>query len=438
MSAVGRKLGWPHVAGLGVALVVAGQFSGWNYGLAASGWGNMVVATVLMALLCFGLALCLAELSAARPHAGGMYFYCQEAFGPLVGSAVGCAVFVALAIGTGAAAEFVSAYAGHVLGFGGWPLKIILFAAIVGLHLRGIGEAMRLMVGAGALAIAGILLFDLAMLPQFDLANLVPSGTRLHVDIGGVFACIPYAIWLFISVEQSAAASEEVADPARDMPRGIVVAILTLFVSALGVLVLGAGAGGIARVGTAADPLYAAMVGGGISHIILVIVGLSGILGLVATLFSLIYAGSRQMFALARDGFMVPALARTNRFGAPHWALLLVGVIGLAASALPPDRILLAVVLSLSASYVVLLAAFIRLRRTWKDVGRPFRAWGGIATASICMLLAATLFVACFQADARVLIGLGLFIALAIFNHVVRLRRAGSVAEPIERIVDVA
>ncbi len=44
-------LGWPKIAGLGIALVVAGQFSGWNFGLAAGGWLNMLIATLLMALL---------------------------------------------------------------------------------------------------------------------------------------------------------------------------------------------------------------------------------------------------------------------------------------------------------------------------------------------------------------------------------------------------
>jgi len=431
-----RSLGWPHVAGLGIALVVAGQFTGWNYGLAVAGWGNMVVATILMALLCFGLALCLAELSAGRPHAGGLYFYCGKAFGPLIGSAVGCAVFIALAIGTGAACEFVSAYASHVLGFGGWPLKIALFAAILALHLRGVGEAMRLMTAAGALAIMGILLFDVGMLPHFHVSNLTRGGERLHVDAAGVFACIPYAIWLFISVEQSAAASEEVGDPARDMPRGIVAAVVTLLLSALGVLVLGAGAGGVERIGDAADPLYTAMasVPAGVPHWMVVAVGLSGILGLIATLFSLIYAASRQMFALARDGFMPAALARTNRFGAPHVALLLVGAIGLAASAASPDRILLAVVLSLSGSYIVLLAAFIRLRLTQGDVELPFRAWGGVAMASVCLLLASALFLACFRADARVLVGLGLLILLAAGRHFLRRRFA---AKSVERTIDV-
>ena len=195
MALAKSALGWRQIAGLGVALVVAGQFSGWNYGL-AHGWTNMVVATLLMAMLCFGLALCVAELSAAQPNAGGLYVYCEAAFGPFAGYMVGFAVFAALSISTGAAAEFISAYCGHIFGFGGWALKLPLLAVIVALHIRGVGEAMRWLVGAGLLAVACILLFDAAMLPHFSIANLSPPGEPLRVGAASIFACIPFAVWL--------------------------------------------------------------------------------------------------------------------------------------------------------------------------------------------------------------------------------------------------
>jgi ethanolamine permease len=136
-------------------------------------------------------------------------------------------------------------------------------------------------------------------------------------------------------------------------------------------------------------------------------------LGLVATLFSLVYSASRQLFALARDGHLPRFLGRTNRRGAPYAALLLVGAIGTATSTVRPDKILLAVVLSLSASYVVLLAAFIRLRMTQPDLHRPFRAPGGSVTAGLCLLLALLVCIACFQVETAVLAGLGLLFALA-------------------------
>ncbi|MES2495725.1 MAG: amino acid permease [Pseudomonadota bacterium] len=428
MTLAKSTIDWRHVAGLGVALVVAGQFSGWNYGLVTAGWANMIVATLLMASLCFGLALCLSELSAARPHAGGLYIYCEDAFGPFVGYIIAWAVVVALTIGAGAATEFISAYSTHVFGFGGWPLKIGIFVVILLLHLRGVGEAMWLMVGAGLLALMAILLFGVTMVPHFDPANLTLPGQRLHVDLPGIFSCIPFAIWLFIAVEQTAAAAEEVRDPSRNMPKGIIAAVFTLLVSAMIVLVLGVGGGGIQHIGGADDPLYAAMASpeiGGAAGWATAFVGMGGIVGLLGTLFSLIYSTSRQIFALARDGRLPAILGRTNRRGAPDLALLLVVAAGMAVSSIPPDKVLLIVVLLLSLSYVVLLASFIRLRIARPDLPRPFRAWGGVGTALVCMVLSIALFAACFQVDATMLAGFGLlFVGIAL--SYLRLPRGGA------------
>lgn len=432
-------VGWLQIAGLGISLVIAGQFSGWNYGL-GSGWANMVVATLLMAMLCFGLALCVAELAAARPHAGGLYAYCQAEFGRFVGYLVGVAIFCALAIGTGAASTFISAYCTHVFGFGGLPLKLLLFAAIIGIHLRGVGEAMRWMIAAGVLSVLCIFVFVLAMAPHFATANLATPAIPLTVTPAGIFACVPFAIWLFISVEQTAAASEEAEDPGKAIPRGMLAAITTLLLSAVGILLVSAGGGGIAQVASADDPLFAALsspLAGGGQPIIAKLVGLGGILGLLATMFSLIYAASRQLYALAREGHLPAFVARTNSRGAPHVPLLIVAGIGMLTSSVEPQRILLCVVLSLTASYVVLLAAFIRQRTLEPDLPRPFRAWGGRATALVCMVLAGFVFAACFQLDTAVLTAIALFFILAV---VVRLLSRGpkpAVASPEEGVVDV-
>jgi ethanolamine permease len=416
MSLAKSAISWRQIAGLGIALVVAGQFTGWNYGLAAGGWANMAAATLLMAVFCFGLALCVAELSAALPHAGGIYTYAEAAFGSFAGYLVGFAVFTALTIGSGAAVEFISAYSGHAFGFGGWPLKAGIFAVILGLHIRGAGEALRWLVAAGVLAVIALLVFDLAMLPHFKISNLVTPASPVHLDGRGVFACIPFAIWLFITIEQTATASEEAEDPGRTMPRGIIAAICILLLTALGVLVLATGAGGITRVGAADDPLYAAMTSSsalGSSAWLARVIGAGAVLGLLATLFSLIYSASRQLFALARDRHLPGWLGGTNARGAPHIALLLVGAAGLAVSAVRPEKILLAVVLLLSASYIVVLASFIRLRVSRPELHRPFRAWGGIVMATICLLLSVLVFVACFQVDVEILAGLGMIFSVA-------------------------
>ena len=63
--------GWVLLAGLGVAYVISGDFAGWNFGLAEGGWGGLLIATILMAIMYTCMVFGLAELSSAIPVAGG-------------------------------------------------------------------------------------------------------------------------------------------------------------------------------------------------------------------------------------------------------------------------------------------------------------------------------------------------------------------------------
>ncbi|WP_010487434.1 amino acid permease [Pseudomonas sp. S9] len=408
-------LGWPKIAGLGVALVIAGQFSGWNFGLAAGGWINMLAATLLMAALCSGLALCVAELSTALPNAGGVFSYAQSAFGPFVGYLIGIATALALIIGTGAAATFVSAYTESVLGVGGWPVKLCLFSIIIAIHIRGVGEALGLTLLAGAIAVVALLVFGAAMLPfvHFDQLSNQISGTELSLH--GIFACIPFAIWLFITVEQTGSAAEEAQNPGRNMPRGILAAVGVLLLTALTVLICAPGAGGVDLVGSANDPLYAAMTSPnayGQDNWLATVVGLGALFGLIATFFSLTYAGSRQLFAMARDGHLPALLAQTNARGTPRNALILTAVIGLPMTTVAPETILVAVVLLLNLCYLFLFAAYLKIRRSNPDLPRPFRFIGGSWVACLGLVLTLVVIAACFQLEWTILLAIAFTLAL--------------------------
>lgn len=421
-------LGWPKIAGLGIALVVAGQFSGWNFGLMAGGWLNMLVATLLMALLCGGLALCVAELSTALPSAGGVFVYAQSAFGPFVGYLVGVACALALTIGTGAAATFICAYTESMFGLGGWAVKGVLFAVIIGIHIRGVGEAMGLTMIAGVIAVAALLTFGVAMAPHVELASLLamPAATSTPaLSLGGIFACVPFAIWLFITVEQTGSAAEEASNPGRNMPRGILAAVATLLVTALVVLVCAPGAGGVEAVGSAGDPLYAAMTGTnayGDGSWLAKVIGCGAVFGLIATFFSLVYAASRQLFAMARDGLFPQWLGKTGKRGTPYPALLLIGAIGLPLSTVDPATVMLAVVLLLNVCYLLIFAAYLRIKRSQPHLARPFRLVGGTLIAWLGLALTLVVIAACFQLDLMMLIALGLTFVLCIFNYLLRAR----------------
>ena len=57
--------GWVLLAGLGVSYVISGDFAGWNFGLAQGGWGGLLIATVLMALMYTCMVFGLAEMASA-------------------------------------------------------------------------------------------------------------------------------------------------------------------------------------------------------------------------------------------------------------------------------------------------------------------------------------------------------------------------------------
>src|SRR6266850_2247532 len=207
-------LRWTRVAGLGVAIAVSGQFSGWNYGLTAGGWGGLVVAALLTGLFYLGFTQCVAELAAAMPSAGGFETYCRKAFGTSAGYLVGMSVLIALAIAVGVVANFTAAYGKAVLGIGEVSLKIALFSVVLLLQLRGAREAVGATMVVGLTAVGVLLLFAACMAPFVSAQHLLPAQDHdlFPHGVAGVFASLPFALWLFLGVEQAALAAEEAAD----------------------------------------------------------------------------------------------------------------------------------------------------------------------------------------------------------------------------------
>ena len=140
--------GWVLLAGLGVAYVISGDFAGWNFGLAEGGWGGLLIATILMATMYTCMVFGLAELASAIPVAGAGYGFARRALGPLGGFATGIAILIEYAIAPAAIAVFIGGYV-EALGLFGltssWPVYLACYVIFVGIHLCGVGEALRVM-----------------------------------------------------------------------------------------------------------------------------------------------------------------------------------------------------------------------------------------------------------------------------------------------------
>jgi ethanolamine permease len=379
-------LGWTRVAGLGVAIAVSGQFSGWNYGLIVGGWGGLVVAALLTGLFYLGFTQCVAELAAAMPSAGGFETYCQRAFGVASGYLVGMSVLVALAIAVGVVANFTAAYGKSLVGVDAWPIKAVLFSVVLALQLRGAREAVGVTMWVGVVAIGVLLLFCISMAPFAQIGHLLSqNGGRLFTHGAlGIFASLPYALWLFLGVEQAALAAEETVDPGKSIPKALTIAVITLLLAGLSVVAFAPAGGGVEQIRGADDPLYAALTSPfafGHENWLTRTISSGALIGLMATFFSVVYTSSRQLYSLSRDRYLPKWLSATNGKQAPHAALLVVIAIGIVSSFFAPEKAMLLVIFLLSFSYLVVLAAFVRLRARRRDIPRPYRAVGGVVTA---------------------------------------------------------
>ncbi|MDT5218727.1 MAG: ethanolamine permease, partial [Mycobacterium sp.] len=332
--------GWLLLAGLGVSYVVSGDYSGWNFGLARGGFGGLMIATGVIAAMYLALVLGMAELSSALPTAGGGYTFARRALGRWGGFATGTAVLIEYSIAPAAIATFIGAYVQSLQLFGihdGWYVYLAIYALFIGIHLAGVGEALKAMFAITAVALVGIAIFAVAAIGRFQSGNLndiTPSDTAVGASAFlphgylGVWSALPFAIWFFLAIEGVPLAAEETANPARNVPRGITAAFAVLLVTCVAVLLLTTGAGGAQAMSTSGNPLVAALGPLGAAKVVNYI----GLAGLVASFFSIIYAYSRQLFALSRAGYLPTVLSITNSRKAPTLALIVPGAIGFALS----------------------------------------------------------------------------------------------------------
>ena len=399
---------WVLLMSLGVAYVISGDFSGWNYGIANGGWAGMAIAFVVMGAMYLFMVLGLAEMSSAMPTAGAGYGFARRAMGKVGGAITGFAILIEYCICPAAISTFIADYV-HALGlFADVPSALIIgffFVVFVGIHLIGVGEALKIVFAITAIAVVALLAFVFGMIPHFNAANLfdiapaVAGGSGLFpYGLTGVIAALPFGIWLFLAIEGVPLAAEESSNPKKDMPRGIIGAMLFLVVT--GTLVLTAGGAGAEFAGSAAAPLVDALNYVGEFNIA-TFVNYVGLAGLVASFFSTVFSGSRQAFALSRAGYLPKFLSVTGSRKTPYVALLVLGVIAFSLAVVVQNGSILLnmAVFAACVSYAMMNLSHIILRKKEPTMERGFMVPGGVVLTSIAFVLSLVAIVSTFVVD---------------------------------------
>ncbi|WP_232630508.1 ethanolamine permease [Methylobacterium sp. Leaf118] len=381
-----------HLWGIAVGLVISGEYFGWSYGWAQAGTLGFLVTTIAVAAMYVAFIFSFTELTTAIPQAGGPFAYALRAFGPTGAAIAGYATLIEFVFAPPAIALAIGAYLN--VQYPGLDPKLAALGAyllFMGLNIVGVRIAATFELVVTVIAVGELLVFMGVVAPAFRLANFTAEGWAGQdafgpAAIGGIFAAIPFAIWFFLAIEGVAMAAEEAREPKRAIPVAYITGVLTLTALAFGVMVFAGGSGDWKALSDLNDPLPQAMkrVVGDSSGWLHMLVWL-GLFGLVASFHGIIMGYARQIFALARAGFLPALFARLHpRFRTPHVATLTGGLVGIAA--IYSDHLVSIAGQSLTASivtmavfgaltmYVTSMAALFRLRRSEPDLPRPYRA----------------------------------------------------------------
>ncbi len=433
-----RHAGVGSLWALGVGAVISGDFFGWNFGLAAGGFGGLLIATMIITIMYVGLCFSIAEMSPALPHTGGAYSFARSAMGPWGAYVTGLAENMEYVLTPAVIVVGIGGYLGAIFGTPDelaplwWLAAYVVF---VGMNIAGVEITFRFTVAITLLALAILVVFWIGALPHVDFDRFAfnitptPGGSRwLPMGASGVFAALPFAIWFYLAIEQLPLAAEESHDPRRDMPRGILLGLLTLIVAAFLTLVLNTAiAPGAEALGKSDEPLFdgfRTIFGAGIGTRVLALIAVAG---LVASFHSIIFAYGRQIYSLSRAGYFPRWLSLTGaERETPHVALIVGAVLGylvaLAIHTLGAEHPVGAVLLNLAVfgaviSYVLQMASFVLLRIRLPHIERPYRSPLGIPGAVIAGLIAAVTLVALFAVDPiyrKVLVGAAIWYGLGL------------------------
>ena len=307
---------------LGVGAVISGHFSGWNLGL-TNGWGSMLVATIIIAVMYLGLTFSLAEMSPALPHTGAAYSFARSAMGPWGGFLTGLAENVEYVLTPAVIVFFISTYMQGIFETPATMLPLWwvgFYLVFVWLNVIGVELSFKVTLVVTLLALACLVVFYIAALGQIDFQrwamNVGPGDTELPDGNGpflpnGWHGVLAGAAVRGVAVPRHRAAAAGGRGIGRSQARhaasGIILGMFTLMLSAFLILILNPAVVGVGafKLGTSGEPLldgFRALFGEGIAKIL----ALVAVIGLIASFHTIIYRqGPADLFAVA-----APAISR--------------------------------------------------------------------------------------------------------------------------------
>lgn len=418
-----RVVGLPGGVLLGLgSMIGTGVFVSIGFGAVIAGpWVLVAIVLAAFVALCNGLSS--AQLAAAHPVSGGTYEYGYRYLNPWMGFAAGWTFLIAK---SASAATAALGFAYYLARLAAWPdavlvpvagATVVIFTLVVITGLRRSNQMNAVIV---FLAVASLLTFILFSLPSINLARLLPHDSApTRFSMGDVLTACALMFVSFTGYGRVATLGEEIHDPRRTIPLGVlaVVAITTLLYLGVASAVVGTTDPAV-RDAFGREALLSGIALDLGSQTVALVVTVGAAVAMLGVLLNLLLGLSRVLLAMGRRGDMPSRVAGVNRAGTtPVFAVAVSGVVAFGLTLIGDVRTTWAFsAFAVLIYYGVTNLAALRLN----DAARMFPRWISVAGLAACLFLA-------FQVDVRTW-GIGLAaIAFGLVWHAIarRFRRSG-------------
>lgn len=385
-----KELGAFDLTMLGVGCVVGtGIFVLTGVAAANHAGPGLVLSFLLAGIVCVFCALCYAEFASMVPVSGSAYTYSYATFGEIIAWILGWDLILEYGF---AASMVASGWSGYFQGLlAGFGLEIptalsSAFNPAAGTYLdlpavlivllltfvvsRGAKESTRLNSIMVIIKIAVIVLFIGIGAFYVKPSNWTPF---MPFGFGGVVTGAATAFLSYIGFDVVATAAEEVRNPQKDLPRGIIWSLVVC--SLLYILVTAVLTGMVPYtlldvknpVAFALQYIHQDWVAGFIS--------LGAIVGITTVLFVLLFGQTRLFYAIGRDGLLPGMLSRLNRkTGAPSTSTWVTGIaVAIFAGVIPLNKLADLVSIGTLFAFIAVSLGVVILRKTRPDLPRSFK-----------------------------------------------------------------
>lgn len=347
----------------------------------------VVFSFIGSAIVCILVALCYAEFASSIPSSGSAYAYIYTSLGEIVAHLVGWSLIIGYTLSTATVAGGWAAYFNGLLKSIGiiLPYKltnipsngglinlpaVLVVLLVTFLLSKGTKESKKINNLMVIIKLAIILLFLVVGIFHVNTQNWHPF---MPFGIKGVFAGAASVFFAFSGFDAVSTSAEEVKNPQKNLPRGIVSSLIACTLIYIVVCLVLTGLTSYTKLNVADAMSFAlSSVNQGWAASI---ISVGAVIGIIAVMLAYSYGASRILFSVSRDGLLPKVFSKVNKkTNVPTLSTLVVGIAGALMTGLVDLKQLADLAnIILIGTFMLVAVSVIVFRKSHPHIKRGFR-----------------------------------------------------------------